>query len=775
MATIVTRSGKGSPLTNNEVDANFTNLNSDKIETDAEVRAAVEAATDSNVFTDADHTKLNSVEASADVTDTANVVAALTAGSNITIGNDGTIAGAAAYSLPAASANTLGGVKIGSGLSIDGSGVVSASGATNLASTTASTTIVITSSTGNNATIAAATTSAAGVMIAADKSKLDGIEASANVTDTANVVAALTAGTNVTIAANGTISSTDTNTTYSVGAGGLTQQNFTTTLKNKLDGITAGANFINNTNQLTNGAGFITSADGGNATTLDGIDSTSFLRSDQRDSGVGLDINGGTNNGANDATFYIGASNNNDWGLLINANSGKTEYGAKIDMPASYAYALQIRNNGTESFRVHDSGLTMTGNLTLGGTVDGRDVAADGTKLDTIATSANNYSFPYGISSSAGNSTVVQRSSSGYIFANYFNTTNGDIGTGIPNKFYVSTDDYIRHVDIASMKSLMNVTAKTGYLGRETYTSDANYWVGSMGHNNVSFDNLFLYGSGFTDNWSSPAGQPAGATHWQGVQSLHYSTGSISATYGFQMVVGQGNPALCYLRGRWASTSNGFVKMWNAGNDGSGSGLDADLLDGLDSGSFLRSDTADTASGDITFNGGAGAITIGADGDIRSSSNNWSGESHGKMQYHSNNWYIQYYGNVIHRDSGGTNRMTLDGSGNVTFASNVTAYSDIRLKENIKTIENAVDLVGQMRGVFYTEKKTKNARVGVIAQEIEKVLPEVVRDNEQYNPDTGKTEDSIKSVDYGNIVGVLVEAIKELKAEVEELKNGSNL
>jgi hypothetical protein len=508
---------------------------------------------------------------------------------------------------------------------------------------------------------------------------------------------------------------------------------------------------------------------------VDGVDASSFLRSDQRDSGVGLDINGGTNNGANDATFYIGASNNNDWGLLINANSGKTEYGAKIDMPASYAYALQIRNNGTESFRIHDSGLTMTGNLTLGGTVDGRDVAADGTKLDTIATSANNYSFPYTVSDAAGNSTVVQRTNAGYIFANYLNTTNADMGSTAPTKVYVSGDNYLRHVDVASFKAFMNVTAKTGYLGRESYTSDANYWVGSMGNNNVSFDNLFLYGSGFTDNWSSPSGQPSGATHWQGLQALHYSTGAIAATYGFQMTVGQGNPALCYLRGRWASTSNGWVKMWNAGNDGSGSGLDADLLDGLDSGSFLRSDTGDTASGDITFNGGAGAVTIGANGDIRSSSNNWSGESHGKMQYHSNNWYIQYYSNMIHRDSAGNNRMTLDSSGNVTFASNVTAYSDIRLKENIKTIENAVDLVGQMRGVFYTEKKTKNARVGVIAQEIEKVLPEVVRDNEQYNPDTGKTEDSIKSVDYGNIVGVLVEAIKELKEEIEELKNGSNI
>ena len=68
-----------------------------------------------------------------------------------------------------------------------------------------------------------------------------GVEDNADVTDTTNVVAALTAGTNIAIAADGTISATDTNTTYSVGDGGLTQKNFTTTLKSKLDGIAAGA------------------------------------------------------------------------------------------------------------------------------------------------------------------------------------------------------------------------------------------------------------------------------------------------------------------------------------------------------------------------------------------------------------------------------------------------------------------------------------------------------------------------------------------------------
>ena len=78
--------------------------------------------------------------------------------------------------------------------------------------------------------------------IATDGAKLDGIEASADVTDTANVVAALTAGTNITIAANGTIASTDTNTTYSIGDGGLTTNDFTNADHTKLDGIATGAN-----------------------------------------------------------------------------------------------------------------------------------------------------------------------------------------------------------------------------------------------------------------------------------------------------------------------------------------------------------------------------------------------------------------------------------------------------------------------------------------------------------------------------------------------------
>ena len=99
------------------------------------------------------------------------------------------------------------------------------------------------------------------------KSKLDGIEANADVTDTQNVVAALTAGTNITIAADGTISATggSSGTTYSVGDGGLTEINFTASLKTKLDAIEAAADETDTQNvvaALTAGTNISITADG---------------------------------------------------------------------------------------------------------------------------------------------------------------------------------------------------------------------------------------------------------------------------------------------------------------------------------------------------------------------------------------------------------------------------------------------------------------------------------------------------------------------------------
>ena len=76
-------------------------------------------------------------------------------------------------------------------------------------------------------------------------------------------------------------------------------------------------------------------------------------------------------------------------------------------------------------------------------------------------------------------------------------------------------------------------------------------------------------------------------------------------------------------------------------------------------------------------------------------------------------------------------------------------------------IENALDKVESLRGVNFNWKDSGDYATGVIAQEVEQILPEVVVESDE----------GIKHVAYGNIVGVLIEAIKELKAEIEDLKN----
>jgi hypothetical protein len=107
--------------------------------------------------------------------------------------------------------------------------------------------------------------------------------------------------------------------------------------------------------------------------------------------------------------------------------------------------------------------------------------------------------------------------------------------------------------------------------------------------------------------------------------------------------------------------------------------------------------------------------------------------------------------------------VSMSGSytGNFTATQNITAYSDERLKTNIETIPNALEKVNSLRGVTFDKDGVRG--LGVIAQEVEKILPEVVIEGEEY-----------KSVAYGNIVGVLIEAIKELTNEVEELKRKLN-
>ena len=161
---------------------------------------------------------------------------------------------------------------------------------------------------------------------------------------------------------------------------------------------------------------------------------------------------------------------------------------------------------------------------------------------------------------------------------------------------------------------------------------------------------------------------------------------------------------------------------------------------------------------------GNGQATIGArhtgDGyanlNLGGSSNFW----HISKRLSADGYRLEYY---WFNGSAFDSKFKFETNGNFTATGDVVAYSDARVKENIVTIDNALDKVKEMRGVYYNrtdQEDDKSKKVGVIAQEIEKVLPEVVTTDNK----------GMKAVAYGNIVGVLIEAIKEQQKQIDELK-----
>ena len=116
-------------------------------------------------------------------------------------------------------------------------------------------------------------------------------------------------------------------------------------------------------------------------------------------------------------------------------------------------------------------------------------------------------------------------------------------------------------------------------------------------------------------------------------------------------------------------------------------------------------------------------------------------------------------------------------SGDFHADGDIVAYStsvssDIKLKENIQDLEGSLDKITQLKGIKFDwkEEKRPNNQLGFIAQEVEKVIPELVTETDSLGEREGENH---KVVNYQGVIPVLVEAIKELKAEIEELKNAN--
>ena len=232
-----------------------------------------------------------------------------------------------------------------------------------------------------------------------------------------------------------------------------------------------------------------------------------------------------------------------------------------------------------------------------------------------------------------------------------------------------------------------------------------------------------------------------------GSQNIIISQGS-----GANITIGPGDTKVVYL-------------------DGAGSGAAVvDAFVDLDlSGGSVNVSTVKTNSGDMTFDS-AGDIILDADGaDLVFKD---GGTTIAKFINSSSDFVIATDvddKDFIIKGQDSTSEITaltidMSEAGAATFNNDVTAFSDKRLKTDISPISNALEKVKQMQGVYYKRNDVENAKqqVGVLAQDMEPVLPEVVL--------TADDDMETKSVDYGKLTAVLIEAVKDLSYEVTQLK-----
>ena len=184
--------------------------------------------------------------------------------------------------------------------------------------------------------------------------------------------------------------------------------------------------------------------------------------------------------------------------------------------------------------------------------------------------------------------------------------------------------------------------------------------------------------------------------------------------------------------------------------------LTTPTIDTINAGTFLID-----ASGDINLDAGGGDVRVKVGGTSIGEFNNSSSD------------FVIYTAvsdkDLLIKGNDGGSTITactfdMSAAGAATFNNDVTAFSDARLKSNVETITDALDKVNSMRGVTFTRNDNNDQPgTGVIAQEMQEVFPVVVKENDD--------EDNTLSVSYGNLVGVLIESIKELSDKVDTLQD----
>jgi hypothetical protein len=392
----------------------------------------------------------------------------------------------------------------------------------------------------------------------------------------------------------------------------------------KLDGIESGATADQTASEILTLIKTVDGAGSGlDADTLDGISSASFLRSDADDTLSGnLTVTGNLTVQGTTTTLETATLNVEDKNITINYSTGDSSgsadgAGITIQDAVNSTTDATILWDATNDEFDFSHAINVTGNISTSGTVDGRDIASDGSKLDGIESGATADQTAAeiltaiktvdGAGSGLDADLLDGQSSAYYQPASSALTTSTSFGGDVSGTYnaIVVADDSHNHIisNVDGLQAALDAKlASSSYTAADVLTKiktvdgagsglDADLLDGISSASFLRSDAADTFGSQLTSANNV-------AIRFAAANATDTNDGKIGAglfNTGLNIVGAQTSAGTGRQVRIWGEViTDSGNKYWHAGNDGAGSGLDADLLDGISSASFLRSDATDT-------------------------------------------------------------------------------------------------------------------------------------------------------------------------------------